>query len=243
MDQESSVQAGADRPPPATYDELARILDFVVLRPELNDEQVEAACRDALAGGSRGVLARPSDADLVVRLLSGTTAVAGSVVAHPFGWANTSVKLYELRDLLRRGIRNVVLTLDPARLVSRQFQAVELEVLQAARACHEEDARLTVSLGPLRLPEDLTIIAVKIAKRSQADAVQASWGAPKEQIALMNRIARGVIPVYAAGVRSLDEALELWAAGCGRLGAEPAGRILEDWQARLAAERRAAESA
>jgi deoxyribose-phosphate aldolase len=242
MDQECA-QGGQERPPLNTYEDLAKILDFMVLRPELNDERVEAACRDALASGSRGVLARPSDADLVVRLLSGTTAVAGSVVAHPFGWANTAVKLYELRDLLRRGVKNIVLTLDPARLISRQFQAVELEVLQAARACHEEGARLTVSLGPLRLPEDLTIIAVKIAKRSEADAVQAPWGAPKEQIALMNRIAKGFIPVYAAGVRTLDEALELWEAGCDRMGAEPAARILEEWKSRLAARQQEAQTA
>jgi deoxyribose-phosphate aldolase len=234
MDQDSLTQHAEERPPLGTYDDLARILDFVALRPELSDERIEDTCRHALASGSRGVLARPSDADLVVRLLSGTTAVAGSVVAHPFGWANTAVKLYELRDLLRRGIRNVVLTLDPARLISRQFQAVELEALQAARACHEENARLVISLGPLRLAEDLTIIAVKIAKRSEADAVQAPWAATTEQVALMKRIAKDVIPVYGAGVRSLEEALSLWNAGCDRMGSEFAGRILDEWRARLA---------
>ncbi len=51
--------------------------------------------------------------------------------------------------------------LNIGKLISRQFQYVEMELMQAAKACHEEGAVLKVIFENAYLTEDLKIIAAK----------------------------------------------------------------------------------
>src|SRR5512139_2168194 len=89
------------RPPLTTYEGLAKMIDHSLLRPELTDEQVLEGCRLAQRYDVASVCVRPSDVDLAVRTLKGTSVAVGSVVGFPDGGATTAVKLYETRDLIR----------------------------------------------------------------------------------------------------------------------------------------------
>lgn len=227
------------RPPLATYQGLAKMIDHSLLRPELNDEQVEAGCHLALAYNVASVCARPSDADLVVRLLEGSTVAPSSVVGFPHGGATTAVKLYETRDLLRRGITEVDMVLNIGKLLSRQFQYVESEIDEIARACHGAGAILKVIFENAYLTDDLKVAACEICMRCQADFVKTSSGfapsgATRDDLMLMKRTVGDVCRVKAAGgVRTLDGALEVYALGCDRFGATKTKEILDDWTARL----------
>jgi deoxyribose-phosphate aldolase len=228
------------RPPLDTYQGLAKMIDHSLLRPELSDEQVEAGCRLALDYNVASVCARPSDADLVVRLLEGSTVAPSSVVAFPHGGAATAVKLYETRDMLRRGITEVDMVLNIGKLLSHQFQYVEAEIDEIARVCHGAGAILKVIFENAYLSDDLKVAACEICMRCQADFVKTSTGfapsgATREDLILMKRTVGTVCRVKAAGgVRTLDSALEVYALGCDRFGATKTKEILDDWKARLA---------
>ena len=62
------------------------------------------------------------------------------------------------------------------KLLSRQFQYVETELLQMAKACHESGAILKVIFENAYLTDDLKIIACKICKRAEVDFVKTSTG-------------------------------------------------------------------
>jgi len=228
------------RPPLATYQGLAKMIDHSLLRPELNDEQVEAGCYLALDYNVASVCARPSDADLVVSLLEGSTVAPSSVVGFPHGGATTAVKLYETRDMLRRGIAEVDMVLNIGKLLSRQFQYVEAEIDEIARVCHGAGAILKVIFENAYLSDELKVAACEICMRCQADFVKTSTGfAPSgaipEDLVLMKRTVGDVCRVKAAGgVRTLDSALEVYSLGCDRFGATKTKEILDDWTARLA---------
>ena len=228
------------RPPLATYQGLAKMIDHSLLRPELNDEQVEAGCHLALEYNVASVCARPSDADLVVSLLEGSTVAPSSVVGFPHGGATTAVKLYETRDMLRRGIAEVDMVLNIGKLLSRQFQYVEAEIDEIARVCHGAGAILKVIFENAYLSDELKVAACEICMRCQADFVKTSTGfAPSgaipEDLVLMKRTVGDVCRVKAAGgVRTLDSALEVYSLGCDRFGATKTKEILDDWTARLA---------
>jgi deoxyribose-phosphate aldolase len=228
------------RPPLATYEGLAKMIDHSLLRPELNDEQVEAGCHLAVQYNVASVCGRPSDADRVVRLLEGSTVAPSSVIGFPHGGATTAVKLYETRDMLRRGIAEVDMVLNIGQLLSRQFQYVEAEIDEIARACHDAGAILKVIFENAYLTDDLKVAACEICMRCQADFVKTSTGfapsgATPEDLILMKRTVGGVCRVKAAGgVRTLDGALEVYALGCDRFGATKTREILDDWKARLA---------
>ncbi len=224
-----------------TYEDLARRTVQTLVRPELSDDTVLEGCREAAARGAAAVLVRPSDIDAAVRCLDGTGTAPASVVGFPHGGSTTAVKVYETRDLLRRGAKEIDLVVNIGKLVSRQFQFIETEILQISRACHESGALLTVTLENAYLGEDLKVIAMKICKRCEADFVKTSTGfappcAPGGDLALMSRMLRDVCRIEASGgIVTLDDALEAYGQGAERIGTECAAAILGAWKARLEA--------
>ncbi len=227
------------RPPLGSYQDLARMIDHSLVRPELTEEQVERGCRTAVEHGVASVTVRPSDLDLAVNWLSGSEVAIGAVAGFPHGSGTTAAKLYEVRDLLRRGAREVDAVINIGKLLSRRFQYVEMELRQMAEACHESGALLKVILENAYLSDDLKIIACKISTRAQADFVKTSTGfAPGgctlADLRLMRAHSGPDVRIKAAGgVRTLDMALEVYQAGCDRFGATATVAILEEWKQRL----------
>jgi deoxyribose-phosphate aldolase len=186
------------------------------------------------------VTVRPSDADLAVSWMRGSGVAVASVVSYPHGCATTSVKLYETRDLLRRGVTEIDTVINLGKMISRQFQYVEMELQQMAEACHEAGAILKVAFENGYLTEDLKTIACKIVKRVGADYARTStpFGPlpySMEDVALMKRLLGDHAKIKASGgVRTISEVLELREAGCARVGTIATVAILEDWKAKLA---------
>src|SRR5262249_12101931 len=134
------------RPPLATYEDLARLIDHSLLEPQLTSGQVLDGLSLAKRYGVASVAVRPSDIDVAVRQLQGSAVRPAGVVGFPHGSSSTGTKLYETRDLLRRGAKEIELVVAISKLVSREFQYVQTELNQAAEACHNEGAILKVIL-------------------------------------------------------------------------------------------------
>lgn len=235
MDQNSAVT----RPPLATYEGLAKMIDHSLVRPELTDEQVIAGCEIARRYQVASVSVRPCDVDVAVRLLNGSGVAVGSLAGFPHGSSTTAVKLYEIRDGLRRGAREVDMVLNISKLLSRQFQYVEMELVQCAEECHKQGALLKVIFENAFLTDELKIVACRISARAEVDFVKTSTafaptGYTVEDLKLMRAHTPDHIGVKAAGgVRTLEKALEVYQVGCSRFGATATAAILDAWKARL----------
>ncbi len=231
-----------DTPTLSTYEDLAKMIDHSLVRPELSDVQVEEGCRLARRYGVASVSVRPSDADLCVRWMEGSGVAVGSLVGFPHGSETTAAKIYQAQDLLRRGVTEIDMVLNIGKLISRQFQYVESELLQIANLCHQSGAILKVILENAYLSEDLKIIACKICKRTDVDFAKSSTafaptGATPEDLRLMVRICGDKVKVKAAGgVRTLEKALEVREIGCARFGTTATAAILDAWTQKLAAQ-------
>ncbi len=227
------------RPPLTTYESLARMIDHSLVRPELTDEQVVAGCELARRYQVASVSVRPCDVDLAVRLLNGSGVAVGSLAGFPHGSSTTGVKLYEIRDVLRRGAKEVDMVLNISRLLSRQFQYVEMELLQAAEECHKQGALLKVIFENAYLTDELKIVACRISACAEVDFVKTSTafaptGYTLEDLKLMRAHTPEHIGIKAAGgVRTLEKAFEVYQAGCSRFGATATAAILDEWKARL----------
>lgn len=226
--------------PRLTYEDIARMMEHPVLRPELTEEEVHTGCEIARQYRIAAVTVRPSDADLAVEWMRGSGVAVASVVSYPHGCSTTSVKLYETRDLLRRGITEVDTVINLGKMISRQFQYVEVELQQMAEACHEAGAILKVAFENGYLTDDLKTIACKIVKRAGVDYARTStpFGplpCSLEDVALMKRLLGDRAKIKASGgVRTIGDVLELRQAGCARIGTIATVGILEDWKKQLA---------
>ena len=215
------------------------MIDHSLLRPELTEEQVNEGCRIAREYQVASVTVRPCDVDFAVRQMQGSGVPVGGVAGFPHGSNTTATKLYETRDMLRRGAREVDMVINISKLLSRQFQHVETELQQMADACREQDAILKVIFENAYLTDELKIIACRICSRVGVDFVKTSsgfapTGATLEDLRLMRAHTNPNIRIKAAGgVRTLDKAFEVYQAGCSRFGATATVVILEDWKARL----------
>jgi deoxyribose-phosphate aldolase len=237
-DSNSALSAG--RCALTTYDALAKLIDHSLVRPELTEDQVRDGCDLAARYGVASVSVRPSDIDLAIRALRGTGVKVGSVAGFPHGSSTTATKLYEIRDLLRRGATEIDAVLNIGKLVSRQFPYLETELVQMASACHGEGAILKIIIENAYLTEDLKLIACKIAKRAEVDFVKTSTGfAPSgctvaDVRRMYSKCAPRVKVKAAGGIRTMEAALEIYEAGADRIGATQTASMLDAWKARVA---------
>lgn len=224
----------------ATYEELAGLIDHSLVRPDLTEEEVAQGCHMARQYGIAAVTVRSSDVDLAVRILQDSSVRVASVVGFPHGSATTAAKLYEARDALRRGAREIEVVINIGKMLSRQFQHVETELLQMSESCHQSGAILKVNLELGYLATDLKVIASKMLKRVEADfAVTSTCFGPSgynayDVVLLKTHLKDRVAIKAAGGVRTVEKALEVHAAGCARFGSTATVMLLEDWKARLA---------
>jgi deoxyribose-phosphate aldolase len=234
-----TAQTISVRLPLSRYEDLALMIDHSLVRPELTDDDVRSGCELAARYGVASVSVRPCDVELAVQVLGGSDVKVGTVAGFPHGSTTTAVKLYEARDVLRRGAREIDMVLNIAKLRSREFQYVETELLQMAETCHKEGALLKVIFENAYLTDELKIVACRICGRAGVDFAKTSTGfAPSgctlEDLVLMRTHLPPEVGLKAAGgVRTLEKAKEVYQAGCTRFGATATAAILDAWTAEL----------
>jgi deoxyribose-phosphate aldolase len=126
------------------------------------------------------------------------------------------------------------MVLNIGRLVSRDFEYVHADIRAVVEAAHRRGVLLKVILENCYLTDELKVEGCRIAERAGADFVKtstgfASGGATVEDLALMRRSVGPKVQVKAAGgVRTLDAALAVRAAGATRFGATATKEILDE---------------
>src|SRR5664279_6617650 len=209
--------------PLATYEDLAGMIDHPLVKPDLTNVQVVEGIELAKRYRIACVSVRPCDVDLAVRTLQGSPVRPGAVCGFPHGSQNTATKLYEARDLLRRGAREIDMVVAISKLLSREFQYVQMELVQVAELCHKEGALLKVILENAYLTDELKIIACRSCERAEVDFVQTSTGfAPSgyslDDLKLMRKYLPEEIGIKAAGdLGAVDGILAVYGAGCSRI--------------------------
>jgi deoxyribose-phosphate aldolase len=212
-----------------TYEDLAKIMELPLLAPELTDDRIAAGCDLARRMGLAAVILRPSDLDSAERWAVSPAAL-GAAIDWPHGYSTTAAKQYAARDALRRGAREITVTMNTSKLLSRQFQYLEMELLQIVEACREVRALLTVNLETEHLNEEHKIVACRVAKRVSADFL----ATPElRDIAFLSQYAQDRVHLKLREAASLDAALEAYTAGCTRIESGKAAEILDAWKIRL----------
>jgi len=226
-------------PVPYTYEDIAGAIDHTFLRPDATDDQLFEAVDLAMEYQVGVLLVRPTDVEVAVRQTAGSGVSIASVVSYPHGCGTTASKLYETRDLLRRGAKEIEAVIHIGRLASRQFQYIENELLQMAEACHETGGKLRVMLEASLLSEEQKLVACKIAKRSSVDWITATTGsailgATLDDLRLLVRKCQPYVQVKAGqGIQNLDQLLEARSLGVGRFGTTRTASILSELKERL----------
>lgn len=219
------------------YAALAKRIDVHLLDPLWSEEQVRAACAEAAELDARAVFVRPSDLDLARSWVDGERVRLGSVCAYPHGNTTTGVKQYEIRDLIRRGARDIEVVVNVSKVISRQFQYVEIELMQMLKSCEENGAQLTVVFQAGHCNEEQTLVLCKMTKRTGITLASTGDAFRAGQVELMLRKLAPYAEVKIAGDGlSLEEVLQYQQMGVVRFGLSQPLALLTAWKQQLEAE-------
>lgn len=233
------------RPALASQEDLASRISLVLTAPALSEDAVYEGCRAAIARHCGEVLVRPSDVDLCKNWLTGSGVKLATLTGFPGGASTTAARLYEARDLARRGASEISVTMNLGKLVSRKFLYLESELLQLADQCHQAGARVRAVFETDHLQQDHVLIGVRLLKRTGLDAVDLHFqaGAPQPGPALdricaivryVHHHAKGKFAVRVfAPTLSWQGALRIYQAGAEAFAVANATSLLDGWREEL----------
>jgi deoxyribose-phosphate aldolase len=219
-----------------TYEQLAKVIDHSLLRPELTEADVIAGCELAARYHVATVCVKPCDVKLAKELLKESGVLVSTVVGFPHGSNLTAIKVAEAEKAMDEGARELDMVLNIGQLRSGKHDFVCEDIKAVCDAAHARDVKVKVIFENAYLTDEEKVTACKLSEAAGADWVKtstgfASGGATLEDLRLMRANVSEKVQVKAAGgVRTLPALLEVIDAGVTRCGATATATILDDFK-------------
>ncbi len=220
-----------------TYEELAKVIDHSLLKPELTEAEVIAGCELAKQYHVASVCVKPCHVKLAVQLLAGSDVPVGTVVGFPHGNSTTATKVFETKDAIANGATEIDMVINIGELRSNHIDYIRNEVKAVVEASHPA-AIVKVIFENAYLTDEQKILACQLCEAAGADFVKTSTGfaptgATVADIQLMRANVGPQVQVKAAhGVRTLDALLAMIDAGATRSGATATAAMLDEFKQR-----------
>jgi len=211
---------------------LAACIDHTLLKPEATAADIERLCAQAVRFGFKAVCVNPWRLPLVVERLRGTAPLPITVAGFPLGAAQTAIKAREAGLAVEQGAAEVDMVLNIGALKDGDLALVRQDMAEVVRACGPAPVKVILETGLLTDAEKE--LACRLAVDAGAAFVKTSTGfgpggATEHDVRLLRRVVGPEVGVKASGgIRTLDDALRLLAAGASRLGASASVQIVSE---------------
>lgn len=214
----------------ATLSEIALMIDHTLLKPEATTHDVEALIEEADRLGTYSVCVSPSM--LPLALPEGSALKVAVVCGFPSGKHTSAAKAGEAQESVSLGADEVDMVIDIGRAKAKDFDAVEADI-RAVRDAIPAPTVLKVIIESAVLDDDEIVGVCRAAIEAGADFVKTSTGfhpaggATEHAVRLMRAtVGEGVGVKASGGVRTLDDAQRMIAAGASRLGVSASRALL-----------------
>jgi deoxyribose-phosphate aldolase len=215
---------------------LAAMIDHTLLDPLATSRQIRALVEEAVEWNMLHVCVSPNRVELAIRVANGRVAVA-AVVGFPSGAHPLDVKVAEADYVARMGATEIDMVINLGLIVEGNEGEVEREVAAVVAVAARCNARVKAILETAALGPDRTAIAARAALQGGAHWLKTSTGyhptggATEDDVRLLHHVADGRAQVKASGgIRTLEHARRMVAAGAERLGTSSGVAILRATQ-------------
>lgn len=233
------VDAGAERigiilGETATAHDWASLIDHTLLKPEASEADIKKLCDEAVQFGFASVCVNPIWVKKAFEFLKDSGVPVCTVIGFPLGATLSDVKAYEARRSIFNGAREVDMVINVGALKSGDICLVEDDIRAVVDAAHENGVLCKVIIETALLTNEEKVRACMASKNAGADFVKTSTGFSKggatvEDIALMRRTVGSSLGVKASGgVKGIDDARAMFAAGASRIGASVGVKIAQE---------------
>lgn len=217
-----------------TCDDIAKMIDHSLLRPELTVEDIRKGCQIARKYKVATVCCAPCDVHTVMELLVGSGVKTTTVIGFPHGYNATATKVFEAKQAIQDGAVELDMVLNIGKLLSGDYDYVREDIQAVVEVAHPRNVPVKVIFENYYLTDEQKKIACRLCEEAGADFVKtstgfAAGGATLEDLQLMRDNVSEKVQVKAAGgVRDLDMALKVREIGCTRFGATRTETIMEE---------------
>ncbi|WP_022881972.1 deoxyribose-phosphate aldolase [Gryllotalpicola ginsengisoli] len=214
----SAAEAAAELTPT----EVARYIDHTLLKPEATHADVAALVAEAIELGTYSVCVSPSMLPVEVPLEADLKVAV--VCGFPSGKHSSTVKAVEAAEAVKLGADEIDMVIDVGAAKEGRFDAVRSDIA-AVRAAAPRPIVLKVIIESAVLSDDEIVAVCRAAVDADADFVKTSTGfhpaggASEHAVWLMRETVGPDFGVKASGgVRTIEQARAMIAAGATRLG-------------------------
>lgn len=203
--------------------DFAKMIDHTILKPDATKEEVKKLCEEAAEYGFCSVCVNSSFVYYCAQQLKNTDVKVCTVVGFPLGAMSTDGKVSETVAAIEDGAEEIDMVVHVGMIKSRDWDYVKQDVASVVEAAGGR-AVVKVILETCLLTEEEIVTACQICKEAGAAFVKTSTGfstggASVKDVALMRKTVGLVMGVKASGgIRTLDKAKAMVAAGADRLG-------------------------
>ena len=217
-----------------TCDDIAKMIDHSLLRPELTVDDIREGCQIARKYKVATVCCAPCDVLAVKELLAGSEVKTTTVIGFPHGYGATETKVFEAEQAIKDGAVELDMVLNIGKLRSGDYEYVKEDIRAVVEAAHRHNVPVKVIFENYYLTDEQKKAACRLCEEAGADFVKTSTGfagggATLEDLQLMRDNVSEKVQVKAAGgVRDLAMALKVRKIGCTRFGATRTETIMEE---------------
>jgi len=212
--------------------EIASIIDHTLLQADAAEEDIKRICGEAITYGFAAVCINPFWVSLVNKLLTGSGVKTCAVIGFPLGANTIEVKVFETKNAVSNGAREIDMVINIGALKSGKDDDVKNDIEGVVRASGS-DVKVKVILETALLTDEEKIKVCVMAMEGGADFVKTSTGfgpggATVKDIALMKKVVDGTVGIKASGgIHSYEQAIEMLKAGATRIGASDSIQIVK----------------
>jgi deoxyribose-phosphate aldolase len=219
--------------------DLARIIDYALVKPTHTLADVERACREVLEYGIGALCVLPPYVEYAAKRLAGSGSKVCAVVAFPFGASPTEVKAREAELCVAKGADEVDFVMNIPLFKSGSYDAVERDVAEVVAAAKKAGERRGVEVVVKVIIETGYLSKEEIAEASRlveeagADFVKTCTGfgprgATLEDVETILKAVKKAKVKVAGGISTYAKAIEFVRAGAARIGTSHAVEILRE---------------
>ena len=217
---------------------LASYMDSTNLKPEATQNDIAALCKEAARLKMAAVCIHACRLPLAKEILRETDVNLCTVIGFPLGAEGKDGKVFAARQSLVGGANELDMVINLGALKDGDYKQVEEEISGVLRLKQEQSFILKVIVETALLSREELIDLTHLLGDCGADFIKTSTGfssrgASLEDLQIISAHRAANLKIKASGgIKNLDFALQLIAAGANRLGSSNAAKILEEFEVR-----------
>ena len=202
---------------------MNNLIDHTFLAPDCTEATVARVCSEATEHAFRAVCVPPYFVGFAARALAGTGVSVATVVAFPYGYAETAVKVQEIRRALDEGADELDVVVNLAAIKSGDWNYVtqDLTTVATTARLRGKVCKIIIEITELTAAERDRIVAIcnDIKPTFVKTSTGTRGGATVEDVRYLRANLHPDIKIKASGgIRNKRSAAALVEAGADRIG-------------------------